>query len=67
MARKPSFDFERRERDKAKDAKRAEKAKAKSEKKAGGADGSNEMPDEAQRDAKVARGGSKASPSRGRL
>ena len=35
MARKPSFDFERRERQKAKDAKRAEKTKAKSEKKAG--------------------------------
>ena len=35
MARKPSFDFERRERQKAKDAKRAEKTKAKNEKKAG--------------------------------
>ncbi len=39
MARKPSFDFERRERQKAKDAKRAEKTKAKSEKKAGEAAG----------------------------
>ena len=37
MARKPSFDFERRERQKAKDAKRAEKTKAKNEKKAGAA------------------------------
>ncbi len=37
MARKPSFDFERRERAKEKAAKRAEKAKAKSEKKAGAA------------------------------
>lgn len=35
MARKPSFDFERRERQKAKDAKRAEKTRAKNEKKAG--------------------------------
>ena len=35
MARKPSFDFERRERQKAKDAKRAEKTKAKNEKRAG--------------------------------
>lgn len=35
MARKPSFDFERRERQKAKDAKRAEKTKAKNEKKTG--------------------------------
>ncbi len=39
MARKPSFDFERRERQKAKDAKRAEKTKAKNEKKAGEAEG----------------------------
>ena len=49
MARKPSFDFERRERDKAKLAKRAEKAKAKSEKKAGEAEaveGSTGKPDE---------------------
>lgn len=38
MARKPNFNFERRERDKAKVAKRAEKAKAKSEKKVGEAD-----------------------------
>ncbi len=36
MARKPSFEFERRERDKEKAAKRAEKVKAKSEKKAEG-------------------------------
>ncbi len=34
MARKPSFEFERRERDKEKAAKRAEKAKTKAEKKA---------------------------------
>ncbi len=34
MARKPSFDFERRERAKAKAEKRTEKAKAKAEKKA---------------------------------
>ena len=40
MPRKPSFDFERRERDKAKVAKRAEKTKAKSEKKAGSASAS---------------------------
>ena len=33
MARKPSFDFERRERAKAKAEKRTEKAKAKAEKK----------------------------------
>lgn len=33
MARGPSFDFERRERQKAKAAKQAEKAKAKREKK----------------------------------
>lgn len=33
LARKPNFDFERREREKAKAAKMAEKAKAKSEKK----------------------------------
>lgn len=39
MARKPSFDFERRERQKAKDAKRAEKTKAKNEKRAGEAGG----------------------------
>ena len=32
MARKPNFDFERRERTKEKAAKRAEKTKAKSEK-----------------------------------
>ena len=32
MARKPNFDFERREREKAKAAKNAEKAKAKSAK-----------------------------------
>ncbi len=36
MAKKPNFDFERRERDKAKAAKVAEKAKAKAEKKAAG-------------------------------
>lgn len=35
MARKPNFNFERMERDKAKAAKLAEKAKAKSAKKAG--------------------------------
>ena len=35
MPRKPSYDFERRERDKAKAAKLADKAKAKSEKKMG--------------------------------
>lgn len=39
VARKPSFDFERRERQKAKDAKRAEKTKAKNEKKAAAAEG----------------------------
>jgi hypothetical protein len=39
MARKPNFNFERMERDKAKAAKTAEKAKAKSAKKSGaGAD-----------------------------
>ena len=39
MARKPNFNFERMERDKAKAAKLAEKAKAKTAKKnAGGAD-----------------------------
>ena len=32
MAKRPNFDFERREREKAKSAKRAEKAKAKGEK-----------------------------------
>ena len=36
MARKPSFEFERRERTKEKAAKRAEKAKAKSGKKSEG-------------------------------
>jgi hypothetical protein len=36
MARKPNFNFERMERDKAKAAKLAEKAKAKMAKKAGG-------------------------------
>lgn len=35
MPRKPSYDFERREREKAKAAKLADKAKAKSEKKMG--------------------------------
>lgn len=35
MARKPNFNFERMERDKAKAAKTAEKAKAKSAKKSG--------------------------------
>lgn len=35
MARKPNFNFERMERDKAKAAKSAEKAKAKDAKKAG--------------------------------
>jgi hypothetical protein len=35
MARKPNFNFERMERDRAKAAKLAEKAKAKSAKKAG--------------------------------
>ncbi len=38
MARKPSFEFERRERDKEKAAKRAEKTKAKLEKKTGAGD-----------------------------
>ncbi len=36
MARAPSYDFERRERQKAKEAKRAEKTKSKDEKKSGG-------------------------------
>lgn len=36
MPKKPNFDYERRERDKAKAAKLAEKAKIKSEKKASG-------------------------------
>ena len=35
MARAPSYDFERRERQKAKDAKRAEKAQAKRERREG--------------------------------
>ena len=35
LARAPSYDFERRERKKAKDAKRAEKTKSKADKKAG--------------------------------
>ena len=48
MARKPSFDFERRERQKAKDAKRAEKTKAKSEKKAGEAAGETPEGDAAE-------------------
>lgn len=39
MARKPSFDFERRERAKQKAEKRTEKAKAKAEKKTVGQDG----------------------------
>ena len=39
MARKPSFDFERRERAKQKAEKRTEKAKAKAEKKTAGQDG----------------------------
>ena len=38
MARAPSYDFERRDRQKAKEAKRAEKTKAKAEKKAGEVD-----------------------------
>ena len=38
MARKPSFEFERRERTKEKAAKRADKAKAKNEKKVSGPD-----------------------------
>ena len=37
MARAPSYDFERRERQKAKDAKRAEKTQAKRDKKANAA------------------------------
>ena len=36
MARKPNYDFERREREKAKAAKKEERAKAKSERKAEG-------------------------------
>ena len=43
MARPPSYDFERRERQKAKAAKRAEKAKAKGEKK-GETDRSHDEP-----------------------
>ncbi len=42
MARAPSYDFERRERQKAKDAKRAEKAQAKREKKGGETDHATE-------------------------
>ncbi len=42
MARAPSYDFERRERQKAKAAKKTEKAKAKSERRAGTTDGSPE-------------------------
>ena len=38
MARKPSFDFERRERAKGKALKRAEKAKTKADKKTSGTD-----------------------------
>ena len=45
MARKPSFDFERRERAKLKAEKRTEKAKAKAEKKTVGKDGE---PDQAE-------------------
>lgn len=45
MARKPSFDFERRERAKQKAEKRTEKAKAKAEKKTAGKDGE---PDQAE-------------------
>ena len=41
MARAPSYDFERRERQKAKDAKRAEKMQAKREKKADAANASD--------------------------
>ena len=43
MARPPSYDFERRERQKAKDAKRAAKAEAKREGKAGEASGSPDV------------------------
>ena len=39
MARAPSYDFERRERQKAKAAKKTEKAKAKTERKAESDDG----------------------------
>ena len=51
MARKPSFDFERRERAKQKAEKRTEKAKAKAEKKTAGQDG---QPDQAEGEGDVA-------------
>ncbi len=44
MARKPNYDFERREREKAKAAKTAERAKAKAEK----ADGPKTTTDESE-------------------
>ena len=49
MARKPSFEFERRERDKEKAAKRAEKTKAKSEKKAGPSEAAGDAGQEASK------------------
>lgn len=46
MARKPNFDFERQERDKAKAAKKAAKAEAKSVKKDEETDGAEAAPSE---------------------
>ena len=45
MARKPNYDFERREREKAKAAKLAERAKAKAEKK-DQPEGADQAPDQ---------------------
>ena len=50
MARKPNYDFERREREKAKAAKAEERAKLKAEKKNAAPEGSTEL-DSAERQA----------------